>query len=109
MGIPTPNHRPTRPFAGAGAGLLLSQFPLRPYRAKLLKAKEDLKPSASNGAFCILFVAVDKKYAAGGKQETTAGKSGPPEAVPYIKSSKEKIVLAFCRRGIYNSIKSIKG
>ena len=27
MGIPTPNHRPTRPFAGAGAGLLLSQFP----------------------------------------------------------------------------------
>ena len=37
------------------------------------------------------------------------GKSGPPEAVPYIKSSKEKIVLAFCRRGIYNRVKSIKG
>ena len=74
-----------------------------------LKVKEVLKPSVSNGGFCILFVAVDKKYAAGGKQETTAGKSGPPEAVPYIKSSKEKIVLAFCRRGIYNGGKSIKG
>ena len=45
-----------------------------------LKVKEVLKPSVSNGVFCILFVAVDKKYAAGGKQETTAGKSGPPEA-----------------------------
>ena len=32
-----------------------------------LKVKEVLKPSVSNGAFCILFVAVDKKYAAGGR------------------------------------------
>ena len=53
-----------------------------------LKVKEVLKPSVSNGVFCILFVAVDKKYAAGGKQETTGGKSGPPEAVPYIKSTR---------------------
>ena len=45
-----------------------------------LKVKEVLKPSVSNGVFCILFVAVDKKHAAGGKQETTAGKGGPPEA-----------------------------
>ena len=52
-----------------------------------LKGKEVLKPSVSNGVFCILFVAVDKKYAAGGKQETTAGKSGPPEA----RSLQEKI------------------
>ena len=52
-----------------------------------MKAKEDLKPSVSNGVFCILFVAVDKKYAAGGKQETTAGKSGPPEAVPYKRKA----------------------
>ena len=27
-----------------------------------------MKPSVSNGVFCILFVAVDKKYAAGGKK-----------------------------------------
>jgi len=47
-----------------------------------LKVKKVLKPSVSNGVFCILFVSVDKKYAAGGKQETTAGKSGPPEARP---------------------------
>jgi len=33
-----------------------------------LKVKEVLKPSVSNGAFCILFVAVDKKYAAGGNK-----------------------------------------
>ena len=52
-----------------------------------LKVKEVLKPSVSNGVFCILFVAVDKKYAAGGKQETTAGKSGPPEAVPYKRKA----------------------
>jgi len=45
-----------------------------------LEVKEVLKPSVSNGVFCILFVAVDKKYAAGGKQETTAGKRGPSEA-----------------------------
>ena len=53
-----------------------------------LKVKEVLKPSVSNGVFCILFVAVDKKYAAGGKPETTAGKSGPPEA----RSLQEKII-----------------
>ena len=39
MGIPTPNHRPTRPFAGAGAGLLLSQFPLRPITNAALEGK----------------------------------------------------------------------
>ena len=33
-----------------------------------LKVKEVLKPSVSNGVFCILFVAVDKKYAAGDKK-----------------------------------------
>lgn len=37
--------------------------------------------------FGILFVAVDKKYAAGGKQETTGGKSGLLEA----RSLQEKI------------------
>ena len=52
-----------------------------------LKVKEVLKPSVSNGVFCILFVAVDKKYAAGGKQETTGGKSGPPEARALQKKS----------------------
>ena len=52
-----------------------------------LKVKEVLKPSASNGAFCILFVAVDKKYAAGGKQETTGGESGPSEARSLQKKS----------------------
>ena len=51
-----------------------------------LKVKEVLKPSVSNGVFCILFVAVDKKHAAGGKQETTAGKSGPSEARPLHKT-----------------------
>ena len=35
-----------------------------------LKVKEVLKPSVSNGAFCILFVAVDKKYAIGGTVPT---------------------------------------
>lgn len=52
-----------------------------------LKVKEVLKPSVSNGVFCILFVAVDKKYAAGGKQETTGGKSGPPESGPYKRKA----------------------
>ena len=35
-----------------------------------LKVKGVLKPSVSNGVFCILFVAVDKKYAAGGTVPT---------------------------------------
>ena len=41
VGIPTPNHRPTRPFArvGAAAGLLLSQFPLRPITNAALEGK----------------------------------------------------------------------
>ena len=30
--------------------------------------KEVLKPSVSSGVFCILFAAVGKKYAAGGKK-----------------------------------------
>ena len=45
VGIPTPNHRPTRPFAGAGAaaGLLLSQFPLRPITNAALEGKESFE------------------------------------------------------------------
>ena len=64
-----------------------------------LKVKEVLKPSVSNGVFCILFVAVDKKYAAGGKQETTAGKSGPPEAVPYKRKSPVGTKKKTCKEG----------
>ena len=64
-----------------------------------LKVKEVLKPSVSNGVFCILFVAVDKKYAAGGKQETTAGKSGPPEAVPYKRKSPAGAKKKTCKEG----------
>ena len=64
-----------------------------------MKVKEVLKPSVSNGAFCILFVAVDKKYAAGGKQETTAGKSGPPEAVPYKRKSPAGAKKKTCKEG----------
>ena len=64
-----------------------------------LKVKEVLKPSVSNGVFCILFVAVDKKYAAGGKQETTAGKSGPPEAVPYKRKAPVGTKKKACKEG----------
>ena len=64
-----------------------------------MKAKEDLKPSVSNGVFCILFVAVDKKYAAGGKQEPTAGKSGPPEAVPYKRKAPVGTKKKACKEG----------
>ena len=64
-----------------------------------LKVKEVLKPSVSNGVFCILFVAVDKKYAAGGKQETTTGKSGPPEAVPYKRKAPVGTKKKTCKEG----------
>ena len=64
-----------------------------------LKVKEVLKPSVSNGAFCILFVAVDKKYAAGGKQETTAGKSGPSEARTLQKKSTRRNEKKTCKEG----------
>ena len=64
-----------------------------------LKVKEVLKPSVSNGVFCILFVAVDKKYAAGGKQETTAGKSGPSEARSLQKKSTRRNEKENLQRG----------
>ena len=64
-----------------------------------LKGKEVLKPSVSNGVFCILFVAVDKKYAAGGKQETTAGKSGPSEARALQKKSTRRNEKENLQRG----------
>ena len=64
-----------------------------------LKGKEVLKPSVSNGVFCILFVAVDKKHAAGGKQETTAGKGGPPEARSLQKKSTRRNEKKTCKEG----------
>ena len=130
MGIPTPNHRPTRPFAGAGAGLLLSQFPRHLISNETLERKGNPKTIVfwrkppkrrlwrmKRGGF--EEVSRFSRHNVAGNRLTrrcvllpafpAGGKSGPSEAVPYIKSSKEKIVLAFCRRGIYNSIKSIKG
>ena len=72
---------------GAAADLLLSRFPLRPITSKALESQGGFETIGFKRRFCILFVAVDKKYAAGGKQETTAGKSGPLEA----RSLQEKI------------------
>ena len=62
----------------AAALIEVSQFPASTnFRRKLLyTTKEVLKPKVSSGVFCILFVAADKKYAAGGNQR----KSHPPEA-----------------------------
>ena len=68
----------------AAAVIEIRQFPaLAGFRRKLLSAtKEVLKPKVSSGVFCILFVAADKKYAAGGNREShsseTIGKSCCP-------------------------------
>ena len=61
----------------AAALIEVSQFPASTnFRWQLLSAKEEvLKPKVSSGVFCILFVAADKKYAAGGNR-----KSHPPGA-----------------------------
>ena len=61
----------------AAALIVVSQFPASTnFRWQLLSAKEEvLKPKVSSGVFCILFVAADKKYAAGDNR-----KSHPPEA-----------------------------
>ena len=75
---------------GAAAGLLLSRFPLRPITSKALESQGGFETIGFKRRFCILFVAVDKKHAAGGKQETTAGKSGPPEARFLYKKSIER-------------------
>ena len=170
MGIPTPNHRPTRPFAGAGAaaGRLLSQFPLRPITNAALEGKGSLEIIGFKRRFLLTFCRCRQKacrrrqtrnycwekWAVGGtgptkekhpserkrkpaKREripTTSLRTGlgmtglayerifggPIKPVPFCVNPfstvewrpfrrKEKIVLAFCRRGIYNSIKSIKG
>ena len=54
----------------AAAIIEIRQFPaLAGFRWQLLSAKEEvLKPTVSSGVFCILFAAVGKKYAAGGKK-----------------------------------------
>ena len=68
----------------AAAIVEIRQFPaLAGFRRKLLSAtKEVLKPKVSSGVFCILFVAADKKYAAGGNRKShsseTIGKSCCP-------------------------------
>ena len=61
----------------AAALIEVSQFPASTnFRRKLLyTTKEVLKPKVSSGVFCILFVAADNKYAAGGNR-----KSHPPDA-----------------------------
>ena len=48
----------------------IRQFPTSAgFRMQLLHTKKEvLKPSVSSGVFCILFAAVGKKYAAGGKK-----------------------------------------
>ena len=68
----------------AAALIEVSQFPASTnFRWQLLSAKEEvLKPKVSSGVFCILFVAADKKYAAGGNRKShsseTIGKSCCP-------------------------------
>ena len=68
----------------AAALIEVSQFPASTnFRRKLLyTTKEVLKPKVSSGVFCILFVAADKKYAAGGNRKShsseTIGKSSCP-------------------------------
>ena len=55
----------------AAALIEVSQFPASTnFRWQLLyTTKEVLKPKVSSGVFCILFVAADKKYAAGGRSQ----------------------------------------
>ena len=62
-----------------------------------LKVKEVLKPSASNGAFCILFVAVDKKYAAGGTGPT---KEKHPSERKRKPAKRERIPTTSLRTGL---------
>ena len=62
-----------------------------------LKVKEVLKPSASNGAFCILFVAVDKKYAAGG---TVPTKEKHPSERKRKPAKRERIPTTSVRTGL---------
>ena len=62
-----------------------------------LKVKEDLKPSASNGAFCILFVAVDKKYAVGG---TVPTKEKHPSERKRKPAKRERIPTTSLRTGL---------
>ena len=167
MGIPTPNHRPTRPFAGAGAGLLLSQFPLRPIPNAALEGKGSFETIGFKRRFLPTFPATGKSMPPEANKKLLLGKVGrrrpfptrenhplerkrkparreripttslrtglgmtglayerifssPIKPVPFCVHPfstvewrpfrrKEKIVLAFCRRGIYNRVKSIKG
>ncbi len=62
-----------------------------------MKAKEDLKPSVSNGVFCILFVAVDKKYAAGGTAPT---KEKHPSERKRKPAKRERIPTTSLRTGL---------
>ena len=73
----------------AAALIEVSQFPASTnFRRKLLSAKEEvLKPKVSSGVFCILFVAADKKYAAGGRSQKLLCKKGvlkpPVSGLPF--------------------------
>ncbi len=62
-----------------------------------LKVKEVLKPSVSNGVFCILFVAVDKKYAAGGTFPT---KEKHPSERKRKPAKRERIPTTSLRTGL---------
>ena len=62
-----------------------------------LKVKGVLKPSVSNGVFCILFVAVDKKYAAGG---TVPTKEKHPSERKRKPAKRERIPTTSLRTGL---------
>ena len=68
----------------AAALIEVSQFPASTnFRWQLLSAKEEvLKPKVSSGVFCILFVAADKKYAAGGNRKSHSSERIGKAAVP---------------------------
>ena len=56
-----------------------------------------MKPSVSNGVFCILFVAVDKKYAAGGTAPT---KEKHPSERKRKPAKRERIPTTSLRTGL---------
>ena len=73
----------------AAALIEVSPFPASTnFRRQLLyTTKEVLKPKVSSGVFCILFVAADKKYAAGGRSQKLLCKKGvlrpPVSGLPF--------------------------
>ena len=82
MGIPTPNHRPTRPFAGAGAGLLLSQFPLRPIPNAALEGKGSFETIGFKRRFLPTFPATGKSMPPEANKKLLLGKVGRRRPFP---------------------------